>query len=878
MDEQEDGLCLSKKSCKDADIGKEMDAKVTKCSNCGAKGWNILGENEVGYTLMTDDGKTCLARLPSDNNKALGPTVNDKAVTAPCDGKDTPLTTLQLQFASASDINTMSSPGARLVTAAADGDKKMIQAILKEDGVSVNDKDWDGLNALIPAASAGHLDLCKFLVKTAGIDVNAADKDGITALMEASIMGHVKVVEFLIENDASVEETAKSGITALWLAASEGRDEVVQVLLTKGHADPTNTRVDNISALMTAAVGGHASMVKLLLEQPGVNATATDKEGLTPLMNSAEKGDVEVVKALLDSIPENERAAHVNQFSATGFTALVIASAHGHLAAVDAMLDYGADPSVGCQDSGVTALMYAAANKQLDVAKLLLGKGKAEVDQRHNGGGTALIEAGSGGAVEAMKLLVEHGANIDAKDEDGVSPLMGIASTCVLEGQEYIWDLLEKAGLAEGEIARMSFSGGTPVMFAAAGGHTPCVQFFLDRGAEVNVRSKATPEYLAKLEKHRLESGNTEQAENERHVDDVTPLIVAAQGGHVECASALLDAGADATLVDAEGRTALTLAIKGNYGELAIALVKAGADANMVVTDEEGVVHNLLFDAIMVENEEFAKVLIEKGADLYHKDTKQVSTLLQASHRGLTEVVQLLLNAHASRGNGGTFLDDASDEGVTPLIAASSEGHDMVVSLLLKAGANVNAKDKDGTCALMAAAARGHLPIVKILITNGANVNEQNQDGHSALMFAYNGKNQVHTLLERYEQYYEEQQQAAATATEDYAGGDENAAAGSVTTTTEPQDDGGTGPIIKEALSNHTALVDFLLNNGADASLKDKEGHVAKDFDYQADNPAVFAKGTLNSDTAGATTTATGGSRTMGSSSSSSSGNVKEEL
>ncbi|KAL7573506.1 hypothetical protein ACA910_019822 [Epithemia clementina (nom. ined.)] len=853
VDEQDDGLCLSKKSCKESDMEKMMDAKVTKCSNCGAKGWNILGENEVGYTLLTDDGKTCLARLPStNNNNAGGPVVNDKAVTAPCDGKDTPLTTLQLQFASASDISTMSSPGARLVTAAADGDKKMVQSILKEEGVSVNDRDWDGLTALIPAASAGHLDLCKFLVKTANIDVNAADKDGITALMEASIMGHVKIVEFLIENGATVDETAKSGITALWLAASEGQDEVVKVLLNKGHADPTNTRIDGISALMTAAVGGHASMVKLLLEQPGVNATATDKEGLTPLMNSAEKGDVDVVKALLDSIPAEERASYVNQFSATGFTALVIASAHGHTKAVDVMLDYGADASIGCQDSGVTALMYAAANKQLDVVKLLLDKGKADVDQRHNGRGTALIEAGSGGAVEAMKLLVEAGANIDAKDEDGVSPLMGIASTCVLEGQEYIWGLLEKAGLAEKEINRMSFSGGTPIMFAAAGGHTSCVKFFIDHGAEVNVRSKATPEYLAKLEQHHFESGSTQQNENERHVDDVTPLIVAVQGGHLECAQALLDAGADPTLVDAEGRTALTLAIKGNYGEVAIALVKAGADPNMPFTDEEGVEHNLLFDSIMVENEEFAKVLIEKGADLYHKDAKLVTTLLQASHRGLTEVAQMLVDAHASRGNGGTFLDDASDEGVTPLIAASSEGHEAVVALLLKAGANVNAKDQDGTTALMAAAARGHLPIVQALIANGASVNEQNQDGHSALMFAFNGKNQVQTLLERYEQYYEEQKQQAAT-------GDD----GQPKEDKELEDDGGTGPIIKEALSNHTALVDFLLGKGADASLKDKEGHVAKDFDYQADNPAVFTKGTLGSDTAA---------------SSSSSSDVKEEL
>jgi hypothetical protein len=75
-------------------------------------------------------------------------------------------------------------------------------------------------------------------------------------------------------------------------------------------------------------------------------------------------------------------------------------------------------------------------------------------------------------------------------------------------------------------------------------------------------------------------------------------------------------------------------------------------------------------------------------------------------------------------------------------------------------------------------------------------------------MFAFNGKNQVETLFERYSQYLEE------------SDGDDEL-------------DGGTGPIIREAMSNHRALVDLLLKNGADASLKDKEGHTAKDFDYQ---------------------------------------------
>ena len=109
----------------------------------------------------------------------------------------------------------MSSDGARLITAASDGDKKLVKKFLK-DGVDVNaryflfclfknfslivysvsmvtyagyslasvlmialdvfwSRDWDNLTAVIAAASAGHLDMVKFLIDS-GADINAKDK------------------------------------------------------------------------------------------------------------------------------------------------------------------------------------------------------------------------------------------------------------------------------------------------------------------------------------------------------------------------------------------------------------------------------------------------------------------------------------------------------------------------------------------------------------------------------------------------------------------------------------------------------------------------------------------------------------------------------
>ena len=287
----------------------------------------------------------------------------------------------------------------------------------------------------------------------------------------------------------------------------------------------------------------------------------------------------------------------------------------------------------------------------------------------------------------------------------------------------------------------------------------------------------------------------------------------------------LLEAGVESSLVhlDDGDRSPLVLAVSGNHGEVAKVLVQAGADPNTPYVDGGGEKHNLLFDAIMVENEEFALLLIEKGADIYHSDEKKVTTLLQASHRGLVDVVKSLLEKHAANGSKADYLDAASEDGVTPLTAASSEGHTECVKLLVDSKADVNAKDKDSTTSLMAASARGHFEVVELILAAGADVNQQNIDGHTALMFAYNGKNQVETLWERYNLFVDE--------------------AISDGESKEDVDDNDTGSIIKDSLNNHTSVVDLLIKNGADQSLKDKEGHVAKDFDFHPDTDAeILAK------------------------------------
>ena len=70
------------------------------------------------------------------------------------------------------------------------------------------------------------------------------------------------------------------------------------------------------------------------------------------------------------------------------------------------------------------------------------------------------------------------------------------------------------------------------------------------------------------------------------------------------------------------------------------------------------------------------------------------------------------------------------------LIMASSKGDTIIVNELLKKGANVNAKTKDGYTALIWASSMGHTKIVAMLLAAGADVNAKDNNGWTALQGA----------------------------------------------------------------------------------------------------------------------------------------------
>lgn len=172
-----------------------------------------------------------------------------------------------------------------------------------------------------------------------------------------------------------------------------------------------------------------------------------------------------------------------------------------------------------------------------------------------------------------------------------------------------------------------------------------------------------------------------------------TPLMVAAKGGDLSVINGLLEYKANPNARDNDGWTAAMYAVKSNEPKIFRLLGKHKADFNMI--NKDGL--TALAMAVHDNKANAAVAMLDNNANPdFAMGAAKYNALMLAVTKGNLTLAQTLLQykANPNATNAG---------GVTPLMIAAHRNHDMIISLLLKAGAKVDVKDDEGKTALMIA-------------------------------------------------------------------------------------------------------------------------------------------------------------------------------
>lgn len=147
------------------------------------------------------------------------------------------------------------------------------------------------------------------------------------------------------------------------------------------------------------------------------------------VFDRARQGDAAMLARLLDSgLPANLR-------NHKGDTLLMLASYHGHIEAVEVLLQHGADPLIA-NDNGQLPLAGAAFKGDLAMVRLLVEQGVA-VDSAGADGRTALMMAAMFNRSAIVEYLLGQGADAQRQDARGINArgaaqAMGAADTAAL--------------------------------------------------------------------------------------------------------------------------------------------------------------------------------------------------------------------------------------------------------------------------------------------------------------------------------------------------------------------------------------------------------------------------------------------------------------
>jgi ankyrin repeat protein len=439
------------------------------------------------------------------------------------------------------------------------------------------------------AARANDVAQLRQLIKS-GADVNAPAADGSTALLYAAFDSNVEIIKTLLAAGADPNVANHFGVTPL-LQASRYGDEAALEALLKGGADIAKAQREGETPLMAAARAGSVPAVKLLIKHGADPNAAESLWDETALMWASAEGHLDVVDALLAAGADPNRKARASEltkrstrtdFPSGGFTAVMWAARDGDEALVRRLVQGGADLKLANAD-GATATTLAIINDRFDLAAKLLDLG---------------ADANDGSLYQAVEM---HDATTDWRAKDGSR--LRADHPNKLTALDLIKVLLDhgadpnkpyEAQMHSTSMCCDTHANGTPFYRAAIAADVETLKLMIAKGADLEWAPKA----VEKGPRDGFGPNNTGK----------TPLMVAMDGGKgvgmaggpgdiregavapfrevsnrnpLDAMQVLIDAGANVNAKTPAGDSALHIAAFAGKIDVVRLLAKNGADLSL---------------------------------------------------------------------------------------------------------------------------------------------------------------------------------------------------------------------------------------------------------------------------------------------------------
>ena len=487
----------------------------------------------------------------------------------------------------------------------------------------------------------------------------------------AAMQGDRNGVRDLIRQKADVNAAQGDGMTALHWAAQKDDLDLAKMLLAAGANVKAATRDAGITPLFLACSNGDAELIDAFLKA-GADVNSAKQDGTTPLMTAAASGSVDAVKLMLN------HGANVNAIEeAHGQTAVMFAAALGRDAVVRVLAANGADLKIQSKVAKLIKMRYdedgnpiapAAAPPAGAAAGGRGGRGGASTANRASlsamGGNTALLYAARDGHLESVKGLVEAGADVnEVSAGDKTSPIVMAVTNGHYDVGKYLLDhganpnLANEQGLAalyatiDAQYAPLGWAP-NPITVQEKTSHLELMKALLAHGANPN--TKLGQKLWFRPLTHDQQWINPTGA---------TPFWRAAVATDLAAMKILIAGGADPNIPSDGGDTPLMMA------------AGIGWAGNFTITVPDSWV-----DAV--------KYCVDLGSDINAADKQGYTPLMGAAWRGNNELIQYMVDKGAkvtARNQRGWSVTDMANG--PSLRSSYSRTYPESIALLLKLGA-----------------------------------------------------------------------------------------------------------------------------------------------------------------------------------------------